>query len=97
MPSYSDDGALDSQCWLVLAFVCTEWMTPTKRAGQTRKAGCTAATMLALILGFFSAFIQSVPAFVRAIRVAGAQGTGQVGDAVGFVAAMFAVGIHDVI
>ena len=88
-------GELDSQGWVVLAFVCTERMTPAERTGQTRKAGCTAAAILAFILGFFGTFIQIVPAFVRAIRVADTQGIGQARDAAGFVAAMFTVEIHD--
>lgn len=88
-------GEVDSQGWLVLAFVCTKRMTCAERTGQTRKAGCTAAAMFAFILGFFVTFIQSVFALVRAIRVAWTQGTGQAGDAGGFVAAMFTVGIHD--
>ena len=87
-------GEVDSQGWLVLAFVCTERMARAERTGQTRKAGCTAAAVFAFILGFFVTFIQSVFAFVRAIRVSGTQGTGQARDVGGFIAAMFTVGIH---
>ena len=95
MPVMALIGEVDSQGWLVLAFVCTKRMTRAERTGQTRKAGCTAAAMFALILGFFGTFIQSVFAFVRAIRMADTQGICQARDVGGFITAMFTVGIHD--